>query len=157
APHLAAVTRELTDRSFGVYHVAAEGDCTWAELAEALFAEAGLDCRVRPITTDELGRRAARPAYSVLRSEKDAPRLPHWREGLGACLGSLRWLVELRPGAGVSHRSCVKRHCGREEQTARRERGRQRHDAPDCSDSGPACDLPDRIGLTRQRVDGRAD
>jgi dTDP-4-dehydrorhamnose reductase len=90
APQLAAVTRELVDLPFGVYHVAADGDCSWAELAEAVFAAAGLDCRVRRITTEELGRPASRPAYSVLRSEKDAPRLPHWREGLRACLDRLR-------------------------------------------------------------------
>jgi len=90
APHLAAVTRDLVGRPFGVYHVAAEGDCTWAELAEAVFEEAGIGCRVRRITSDELGRPAARPAYSVLRSEKDAPLLPHWREGLHACLDRLR-------------------------------------------------------------------
>ncbi len=67
----------------GLYHVAAEGDCTWADFAEAIFAEAGLDCRVRRISTVELGRPAPRPAYSVLRSERpETPRLPHWREGL---------------------------------------------------------------------------
>jgi dTDP-4-dehydrorhamnose reductase len=43
-----------------------------------------------PITTAELRRPAVRPAYSVLRSEKpDAPRLPHWREGLRECLTRL--------------------------------------------------------------------
>jgi dTDP-4-dehydrorhamnose reductase len=90
APHLAAATRELLDLPFGVYHVAADGECTWAEFAQAIFEEAGLECRVRRITSAELGRPAARPAYSVLRSEKDAPRLPHWREGLRACLDRLR-------------------------------------------------------------------
>jgi dTDP-4-dehydrorhamnose reductase len=90
APHLAAVTREIVDLPFGVYHVASDGDCTWAEFAEAVFEEAGVDCRVRRIATEELGRPAPRPAYSVLRSEKDAPRLPHWREGLRACLNRLR-------------------------------------------------------------------
>jgi dTDP-4-dehydrorhamnose reductase len=88
--HLAAATRELLDRPHGIWHVAADGDCTWAELAEAIFEEAGLDCRVRPISTQELGRPAPRPAYSVLRSEKGAPTLPHWREGLRECLRRVR-------------------------------------------------------------------
>jgi dTDP-4-dehydrorhamnose reductase len=87
--HLAEATRELIERPRGVWHVAADGECTWAEFAEAIFAEAGLDCRVRRITTEEFGAPAPRPAYSVLRSEKDAPRLPHWRLGLRACLERL--------------------------------------------------------------------
>jgi len=87
--HLATATRELVSHPFGVYHLAAEGDCTWAELAEAVFEEAGLRCRVRRIATAELGRQAPRPQYSVLRSEKGAPLLTHWREGLQACLGLL--------------------------------------------------------------------
>jgi dTDP-4-dehydrorhamnose reductase len=84
--HLAAATRELLELPFGVWHLAAEGDCTWAEFAEAIFEAAGMDTRVRRISSDELGRRARRPAYSVLRSEKGAPRLPHWRDGLRAVL-----------------------------------------------------------------------
>jgi dTDP-4-dehydrorhamnose reductase len=88
--HLAKATRELLSLPGGVWHVAAEGECTWAELAGAIFEEAGLDCRVREITTEELGRPAPRPAYSVIRSEREgAPRLPHWREGLRACLERL--------------------------------------------------------------------
>ena len=87
--HLAEATRELVDAELpkGLWHVAADGDCTWAEFAEAIFEEAGLDTRVRRISTSELERPAPRPAYSVLRSERaGAPRLPHWREGLRACL-----------------------------------------------------------------------
>jgi dTDP-4-dehydrorhamnose reductase len=87
--HLAAATRELLDRPHGVWHLTADGDCTWAEFAEAIFDETRVDARVRPISTAELGRRAARPAYSVLRSEKGAPVLPHWRDGLRACLDRL--------------------------------------------------------------------
>ena len=87
--HLAAATRAVLELPFGVWHVAADGDCTWAEFAEAIFAEAGLDCRVRRISTAELGRPAPRPAFSVLRSEKGAPALPHWRDGLRACLARL--------------------------------------------------------------------
>jgi dTDP-4-dehydrorhamnose reductase len=88
--HLAAALRELVERPPGLWHLTAGGDCTWAELAEAIFEESGLDCRVRRITTAELGRPAPRPAYSVLRSERpEAPRLPHWREGLRDCLERL--------------------------------------------------------------------
>jgi dTDP-4-dehydrorhamnose reductase len=89
--HLAAATRSLLELPYGVWHLAGEGECTWAEFAEAVFEDAGLDCRVRRITTPELGRPAPRPAYSVLRSERaDAPRLPHWRDGLRDCLARLR-------------------------------------------------------------------
>jgi dTDP-4-dehydrorhamnose reductase len=85
--HLAAATRELLEQPHGLWHVAAEGDCTWADFAEVIFEESGLVCRVRRITTAEFGAPAPRPAYSVLRSERpEAPRLPHWREGLRACL-----------------------------------------------------------------------
>jgi dTDP-4-dehydrorhamnose reductase len=87
--HLAAAVPEIVRMPFGVYHVAAEGDCTWAEFAEAIFEEAGLDCRVRRITTEELGAKAPRPANAVLRSEKGAPAVPHWREGLRECLSRL--------------------------------------------------------------------
>jgi dTDP-4-dehydrorhamnose reductase len=90
AADLAAATRRVLDLPHGVWHVAAGGDCTWADFAEATFEEAGLECRVRRITTEELGRPAPRPAYSVLRSERpDAPRLPHWRDGLRECLKRL--------------------------------------------------------------------
>ena len=85
--HLAQATREVLSLPGGVWHLAAEGECSWAEFARAIFEEAGVHCRVREITTEELGRRSPRPAYSVLRSERDgAPRLPHWRDGLRACL-----------------------------------------------------------------------
>jgi dTDP-4-dehydrorhamnose reductase len=90
--HLAAAVRELVDAGArpGVWHLAASGDCTWAEFAEAIFEEAGLRTRVRPITSAELARPASRPAYSVLRSERaGAPELPHWRNGLSACLEAL--------------------------------------------------------------------
>jgi dTDP-4-dehydrorhamnose reductase len=88
--HLAQATRELVALPFGVYHVAAQGECTWAEFAEAIFEEAGLETRVRRISSEELGRPAPRPVYSVLRSAKpETPVLPNWREGLRACLDSL--------------------------------------------------------------------
>jgi dTDP-4-dehydrorhamnose reductase len=90
--HLAAAVHGLIeeDLSFGLWHVAADGDCTWAEFADAIFEEAAIDCRVRRIRTTDLDRPAPRPAYSVLRSERrGAPRLAHWRDGLRACLAEM--------------------------------------------------------------------
>ena len=97
--HLASAVRELVDadRPRGVWHLAAQGDCTWADLAAAVFSETGLDCRVRRVSTEELGRPAPRPAYAVLRSERaGAPTLPDWREGLRDCLAALRALDETK-------------------------------------------------------------
>jgi dTDP-4-dehydrorhamnose reductase len=87
--HLAAATEQVVRLPHGLYHVAAAGDCTWADFAEAIFEEAGLNVRVRRITSAEFGARAPRPSYSVLRSERGAPELPHWRAGLRDCLDAL--------------------------------------------------------------------
>ena len=88
--HLAETTPQIVSLPHGTWHVAAAGTCTWADFAEAIFDEANVSCRVVRITSAELARPAQRPANSVLRSERpEAPRLPHWREGLRACLRRL--------------------------------------------------------------------
>jgi dTDP-4-dehydrorhamnose reductase len=89
--HLAAAVRDVLELPYGTYHVAADGTCSWADFAEAIFAEAGVRCRVVPITAAELGRQASRPANSVLASEHlRSPHLPHWRSGLRTCVERLR-------------------------------------------------------------------
>jgi dTDP-4-dehydrorhamnose reductase len=83
--HLAPVLVELaTGRVPGILHVAGAGWCSWYELAVAVVAAAGVDCPVRPISTDEYPLPARRPANSVLVSERGAPALPDWRLGLQA-------------------------------------------------------------------------
>ena len=86
--HLAPALVEIAERGLtGVLHVAGGGRCTWFDLAAATFAEAGIDCRVKPQSTADLGRPAPRPAFSVLGSTRgDAPVLPAWRDGLKAHL-----------------------------------------------------------------------
>jgi dTDP-4-dehydrorhamnose reductase len=66
----------------GVIHVAGGGACSWFEFASAIVERSGLACAVVPGRTEDLARPAPRPAYSVLGSERMAPRLPHWRDGL---------------------------------------------------------------------------
>ena len=84
AGHLAPALIEIADRrGEGIHHVAAAGECSWHEFAVEVFARAGVDCRVLETTSDAFPRPAARPAYSVLRSERpDAIALPRWQEGL---------------------------------------------------------------------------
>jgi dTDP-4-dehydrorhamnose reductase len=89
--HLADALVELAGRRVaGIVHVAADGQCSWYRFARAIVAAGGLGCAVVPGTTVELGRPAARPAYSVLGTERwsELPRLPHWTEGLAAYLAS---------------------------------------------------------------------
>jgi len=86
--HLApALLRIAETGGTGFMHVAGSGSCSWFDLAVATFEETGLECRVRPQSTADLGRPAPRPAFSVLTSTRDdVPVLPHWREGLRAHL-----------------------------------------------------------------------
>jgi dTDP-4-dehydrorhamnose reductase len=88
--HLAPALVDVAERGLtGVMHVAGGGLCSWQELAQATFDEAGVDCRALPVTTAEFPRPARRPAWSVLGSTRpDAPVLPPWREGLSAYLRS---------------------------------------------------------------------
>jgi len=88
--HLAAVVADVVRLPYGAYHVAAAGDCTWADFAEAIFEEAAVACRVRRIPSSEYPTPVERPAYSVLRSERGAPELPHWRDGLRECLARIK-------------------------------------------------------------------
>jgi dTDP-4-dehydrorhamnose reductase len=84
--HLAqALVALATDGSkTGILHVAAGGQCSWHELAQEIVTRSGSHCEVKPGRTADLGRPAPRPAFSVLRSERGAPTLPDWQEGLAA-------------------------------------------------------------------------
>jgi dTDP-4-dehydrorhamnose reductase len=68
----------------GLVHLAGGGACSWYELAREIVDARGLHCQIRPGRTEDLGRPAPRPAYSVLATERDdeVPALPGWREGL---------------------------------------------------------------------------
>jgi dTDP-4-dehydrorhamnose reductase len=81
--HLAPVLVALAGQGTpGVLHVAGGGQCSWYEFAAAIVGAGGMDCPVRPISTDEYPVAARRPANSVLVSERGAPVLPDWQAGL---------------------------------------------------------------------------
>lgn len=75
----------LTDK-YGVYHATNEGVCSWYEFACAIFKEAGVSVNVIPVTTQEYGAKAKRPANSRMNkdklSEMGFERLPSWQDAL---------------------------------------------------------------------------
>ncbi len=84
----AMLTIARSDAIPGIYHVTNSGQTSWFGFAQAIFKEAGLDpARVRPTTSAQFRRPAARPAYSVLSDRAwtgaGLQPLPPWREALG--------------------------------------------------------------------------
>ena len=81
--HLAQALVEIAGSPpLGLLHVACTGHCSWFEFAREIVAAAGAACEVRPVTTAEYPLPARRPPYSALESERGAPTLPSWAEGL---------------------------------------------------------------------------
>jgi len=78
----------------GIVHAAGGGSCSWYEFACEILRQSGLETRVRPITTAEAGRAAARPANSVLDTtrlrELTGFEFPPWRESLAGYLAERR-------------------------------------------------------------------
>ncbi|MDO8724116.1 MAG: dTDP-4-dehydrorhamnose reductase [Syntrophales bacterium] len=63
----AAVQTLIEGHHAGVFHLTNSGSCSWYEFAVKILAYAGMDdVEVRPIKSEQLGRPAIRPPYSVL-------------------------------------------------------------------------------------------
>lgn len=78
----------------GVYHATSEGSTTWWGFARAVFELLGQDpAAVRRASSQRAGRRAARPAWSVLGHDKWAesglPSIGAWQDRLQAAWPSL--------------------------------------------------------------------
>jgi dTDP-4-dehydrorhamnose reductase len=90
--HLAKKLVELmAAQVYGVFHVTGSGACSWFEFAEAIVRSVGYTrVRVTPITSQEAGRLARRPAYSVLENHRlsqcHLEALPQWTAGLAEYL-----------------------------------------------------------------------
>lgn len=74
----------------GIYHFSGAPDCTWADLATEIFAQAGITCAVTPIPTTDYPTPAARPLNSrldctTLETDFGITR-PDWRKSLSAIL-----------------------------------------------------------------------
>ena len=86
--HVAPALLDLAERrASGIFHAAGGGAATWHDLACEAVARAGLSTPVVAVGSDEFGRAAPRPAYSVLGTERDdGVTVPPWREGVAAHL-----------------------------------------------------------------------
>ncbi|MGB2850454.1 MAG: dTDP-4-dehydrorhamnose reductase [Solirubrobacterales bacterium] len=85
-----ALTGLVEGEDYGIHHIAGTGSCTWFEFAQEIFDQAGYETRVMSTTSDMMARRAPRPAYSVLVSERPRPVvLPEWRKSLRRYLADL--------------------------------------------------------------------
>lgn len=75
-----ALRNFITSDLRGICHVTNGGDCTWHEFAEAIVRLMGLSTPVRAVTTEQMGRLARRPLYSVL--------VGSYSHGFGFCMPS---------------------------------------------------------------------
>jgi dTDP-4-dehydrorhamnose reductase len=89
-----AVADLVPTERFGLYHLTNAGSCSWHELAQAIFQDAGVRADLAAITSQEYGAAARRPSYSVLDTAACATVLGHalrpWREALAAYLQERR-------------------------------------------------------------------
>lgn len=99
--HLAdCLLRIVAANARGIVNIAASGQCSWHEFAEAIVAAVRPGIPVAKLTTAELNFPALRPAFSVLDTARfttlTGHRPPTWQEGLAAYLGSEPLVAELR-------------------------------------------------------------
>jgi len=90
-------------KAFGLYHVTAEGQCSWYEFARAIFELEKLTVDLTPVSTAEFPSPVARPAYSVLSKQKLRAlglAMPAWEDGLARYLAARR--TKDAPGAAIS-------------------------------------------------------
>lgn len=71
---------------YGTYHTSGQGECSWYEFAKEIIRLAGLQASVLPQSTEEAGRAAARPGYSVLDNYRlrlsGLDQMPPWKDSL---------------------------------------------------------------------------
>jgi len=89
ARHMSAL---LTTTHYGLYHMTAEGACSWYEFAAAIFELAGIPANLSPTTSDLYKTPALRPRYSVLENARlkqlGMHPMRHWRDALAEYLHS---------------------------------------------------------------------
>ena len=64
------VSELIRSRSYGLYHLTNEGECTWYDFAREVFCLLGQEVRLTPVDSFTYGAKARRPHYSVLENKR---------------------------------------------------------------------------------------
>ena len=87
-----AILNLIGTEAYGLYHATNAGSTTWYRFAAEIFRLADVDVEIMPITTQQFGAKAGRPAYSVLdctRLKKvRGCELPPWQQALAEYMAS---------------------------------------------------------------------
>lgn len=96
---VSALVLHAQPQGSGTWHAVADGECSWCEFAEAIFADAlaaGILARVPRVTgiaSTEYPTKARRPAYSRMDNQRlrddFAIQAPAWRHGLQQVIGEI--------------------------------------------------------------------
>lgn len=78
-----ATVKLMSDGAAGLVHVMNEGECSWFEFAAATYELTGTKANLEPQSTAATARRARRPPYSALGTERALVGLRPWQEALG--------------------------------------------------------------------------
>jgi len=76
----------LESKVYGLYHVTAQGSCSWYQFAAKIFELTDTDIKLNIAAPNEFPMKVPRPKYSVLENKglKDVGLdiMPHWQDGL---------------------------------------------------------------------------
>ena len=94
APDLAKATLDLlTHKDIkGIYHLANEGYCSWAEFAQKIMKIKNLPTKIIPIDRKGMAGNLKRPIFSALKNTKAAKlgvKLPTWQDAIKRYISTL--------------------------------------------------------------------
>jgi len=79
------VAKLIRTSTYGLYHISAEGQCSWYDFAKKIFELEGVAANLSPVASNQYPNPVRRPAYSVLSKQKLNElglKMPPWEEGL---------------------------------------------------------------------------
>ncbi|WP_160674318.1 dTDP-4-dehydrorhamnose reductase [Clostridium sp. C8-1-8] len=60
------ILKLIGTEEYGTYHCTGSGECTWYDFAKKIIELSGIDCEIRPCTSEQFVRPAKRPEFSSL-------------------------------------------------------------------------------------------